>query len=191
MDFRRFLLKRTKPVSWIILSYDVPDEPSRIRVRLWRQLKGMGALYPPFSFYIVPDSPDVQSRLGELVSTVKSYGPLTLFKAKALSRKYLETTYSLFEEDFEKEYRELHEECEEFLDEIKNNITTGNITPTEVSELEELLHGLERWYSKIRRKDFISTSGPLVAEKLLNRCHRSLLSFSERAQPKRVGKVSR
>jgi hypothetical protein len=179
-------LRRTRPLSWIILSYDVPDEPSRIRVRLWRQLKSMGALYPPSSFCILPDAEDVRSRLDKLSSTIKPLGPITMFEARTLDNRSLGIVYSLFKEEFDREYRELEEECEEFLEEIRKNVVTKNVTSTEVSELEELLEGLERWLEKIKKKDFVGSEERAKTEKLLARCRKSLLAFSVKALPERI-----
>jgi hypothetical protein len=95
-----------------------------------------------------------------------------------------DTLSELFKEDLEKEYRELIEECNEFLEEIRRNVAAGNITQTEVSELEEALDALERWFAKIRGKDFLRSSAQQRIDRLIVRCRRALLGFSEKAQLK-------
>jgi hypothetical protein len=179
-------VKNPKTSGWLLFGYDVPEEPSRIRVRIWRQLKGLGALYPQMSFCILPDSMAIRSRLRDLASTMKGYGPKIILEAKTTNRSYLDTLLMLFKEDVEKEYHELAEECDEFLEEIKKNLRTGNVTQTEVSELEEALEGLERWLTRIKRRDFIGSTAEGKIHRLLNRCRSALLSFSEKAQPKRM-----
>jgi len=120
---------------------------------------------------------------------MKDYGPKIILEAKATNKTYLDTLLTLFKEDVEKEYRELAEECDEFLEEIRKNLRTGNVTQTEVSELEEALEGLERWFTKIKSKDFVGSKAEGKIHKLLNRCRSTLLSFSEKAQPKRVSEM--
>jgi hypothetical protein len=180
-------VSKTKSSGWLLIGYDVPEEPSRIRVRIWRQLKRMGALYPQMSFCILPDSPENRSRLEALVPSLKGHGTTIVLQAKAQARPYLRTLMMLFKEDIEKEYRELVEECDEYLDEIKRNLSTGNVTQTEVSELEESLEGLERWFTKIRARDFLGSAFEAEVRRLLGRCRSALLIFSEKAQPKRIG----
>lgn len=182
-------MRKPKASGWLLFGYDVPEEPSRIRVRLWRQLKGLGALYPQMSFCILADSPRTRSRLDALASSLKTYGPRLILQAKATNRAHLQTLLALFKEDAEKEYRELAEECDEFLDEIRKNLNSGNVTQTEVSELEAAIDGLERWFSRIKARDIAGSGGDLRVRRLLTRCHDTLLSFSDKAQPKRIGEA--
>ncbi len=117
-----------------------------------------------------------------------TYVPRLVLEAKATKAPHLQTLIDLFRKEAEGEYRELAEECDEFLEEVKKNLRTGNVTQTEVFELEEALEGLERWFTKIKGRDFFgakSQSRRTLA--LLRRCHNALLDFSEHAQPKRLG----
>jgi len=171
------------PRGWLLFGYDVPEKPSRVKVRVWRQLKALGALYPQMSFCLLPDSTAVRSRLMEIESNMVSYGPRLLLEAKPTKAPHLRTLIGLFREEAEGEYKELAEECDEFLEEVKKNLRTGNVTQTEVSELEEALEGLERWFTKIKGRDFF---GEKLQSKrtgaVLKSCHNALLDFSERAR---------
>jgi DNA gyrase/topoisomerase IV subunit A len=168
----------------------VPEEPSRIRVRTWRQLKSLGALYPQMSFCVLPDSPAIRRKIEQLAASLKDYGPKIMLEARATQSTYLRTLVTLFKEEIDKEYRELTEECEEFLEEIKKNLDTGNITQTEVSELEEALDGLQRWFTKIKSRDFTGSAVENQTRLLLKRCENALLNFSERAEPRRIAETS-
>lgn len=171
--------------SWLLFGYDVPEEPSRIRVRIWRQLKSLGALYPQMSFCILQDSPLTRSRLESLASSLKDYGPTLILQAKTTETPYHRSLWELFREDIDKEYRELAEECDEYLEEIRRNLKTGNVTQNEVSELEEALEGLQRWFAKVKGRDFVGATSEARARNLLKRCDNALLSFSAKAQPPR------
>jgi hypothetical protein len=179
-------VKNHKTSGWLLFGYDVPEKPSRIRVRIWRQLKSLGALYPQMSFCILPDSTAVRSRLKDLASNLKGYGPGIVLEARTTNKAYLETLLALFKEDVDKEYHELAEECCEFLDEIKKNLKTSNVTQTEVTELEEALEGLERWSARIKSRDFTGSTAERKIHSLLSRCRSALLGFSEKAQPRRM-----
>lgn len=183
-------MAKSKTSRWLLFGYDVPEEPSRIRVRTWRQLKSLGALYPQMSFCVLPDSSEVRRRVEHLASDLRGLGPKIILEAKPTNRAYLRTLLALFREDIDREYHELAEECEEFLDEIKKNLNTGNVTQTEVSELEEALDGLERWSMKIIVKDFTGSALEGRTRVLLKRCRNALLSFSERAEPRGVAASS-
>jgi hypothetical protein len=180
-------LGKGTPPKWLVFGYDVPDEPSRIRVRLWRQLKGLGAIYPEMSFCVLPDSKRIRSHLEGLTLGLQEFGPCVVLEAKGMDKRDNDTLSELFKEDLEKEYRELIEECNEFLEEIRRNVATGNVTQTEVSELEEALDALERWFAKIRGKDFLGSSAQQRIDRLIVRCRRALLGFSEKAQLNTLG----
>jgi len=120
---------------------------------------------------------------------MKDYDRKIVLEAKATNKTYLDTLLAMFKEDVEKEYRELAEECDEFLEEIRKNLRTGNVTQTEVSELEEALEGLERWLIRIKSRDFVGSTAEEKIHRLTNRCRNALLSFSEKAQPKRMSEV--
>ena len=177
---------KAKSPGWLLFGYDVPEEPSRIRVRIWRQLKSFGALYPQMSFCILRDSPENRSRLEALAPSLKGHGKALILQARAQKRPHSHTLLALFKEDIEKEYRDIVEECDEYLDEIKENLRTGNVTQTEVSELEESLEGLERWFIKVEARDFVGSAFEVQVRRLLGRCRGALLNFSEKAQPKRI-----
>jgi len=179
-------LGRIRPSNWLIFGYDVPDEPSRVKVRLWRQLKSLGALYPQMSFCILPDSRQTRADLERLAAATKQYGPNVILQAKAAGKQNFSSLLSLFRDELRSEYLELAEECNEFLDEIKSNIASGNITPEEVSELEAALDGLKRWHEKIQRKDFVGTDDGSGIDRLFNKCSKALLRFSARAERHKV-----
>jgi hypothetical protein len=45
----------------------------------------------------------------------------------------------------DKQYDEILEECQEFIDEIKLNLNEKKTVQEEVEEMEEVLDGLRRW----------------------------------------------
>lgn len=177
-------MTKANPLAWLLFVYDVPDKPSRIKVRIWRQLKALGAVYPQMSFCILPDSGAVRSHLKGLTSILQLYGAPLVLRAKPVEASHSQGLLKLFKQDVEKEYQELLEECDEFLDEIRKNLATGNVTQTEVSELEAALEGLERWFTRIKARDIAKPRTRLKVRRLLAHCHDALLNFSEKAQPK-------
>src|SRR6476469_5279600 len=45
-----------RPSSWVVILYDVPSEPSKLKVRVWREFKKLGAIYPQMSLCILPNN---------------------------------------------------------------------------------------------------------------------------------------
>ncbi|MEM1909918.1 MAG: hypothetical protein QXT79_11135, partial [Thermofilaceae archaeon] len=78
----------------------------------------------------------------------------------------------------EREYREILEECDEFLNEIRENIEKGNVTQEEAEELEEILEALEKWYQQVRSTDWIGVQAGSEVEKKLKECEKALEEFT-------------
>ena len=45
-----------RPSSWVVILYDVPYEPSKLKVRVWREFKKLGAIYPQMSLCILSNN---------------------------------------------------------------------------------------------------------------------------------------
>ena len=175
------------PDSWLIIAYDVPNEPSKLRLRVWRELKKAGALYPPFSFCILPNTAKSMEHASDLKGKIREYGRAVVFEAKAVSEEDHNTITGLFQAEREKQYEEILEECQEFIQEIENNIASQKLTDEEVEEMEESLEGLERWFERIKTIDWISSSPSREkVQKALEKCKDALANFAERAQTKRL-----
>jgi len=54
------------PIEWLILIYKVPTEPSRLRVSVWRRLKGLGAIYLQSSAAALPAGASAERALRKL-----------------------------------------------------------------------------------------------------------------------------
>jgi chromosome segregation ATPase len=174
--------------KWIIVAYDLPSEPSKLRVRAWRAFKKLGALYPSVSLCILPDNPQTRNGVDELRSDFGKYGTILALNAGALSRNDRELLLQMFLEDRRKQYEEILEECQEFLDEIKENIGNKKVTYEETDELEQALEGLEKWYRDVREKGHGRERDAAKVESILETCRTELADFAERAQPKAINK---
>ncbi|NHV96540.1 MAG: hypothetical protein HA494_01945 [Thaumarchaeota archaeon] len=175
------------PDSWLIIAYDVPNEPSKLRLRVWREMKKAGALYPSFSFCVLPKTAKSMEHALNVKNKIKEYGKAVILEAKAISEEDHNTIITLFQTEREKQYEEILEECQEFIQEIENNIASQKLTDEEVEEMEESLEGLERWFERIRTIDwFTGSPSREKVEKALGECRDALANFAERAQTKRL-----
>ena len=85
------------PDSWLIIAYDVPHEPSKLRLRVWRELKKAGALYPPFSFCVLPKTAKSMKHASNVKNKIKEYGKAVILEAKAISEEDHNTIITLFQ----------------------------------------------------------------------------------------------
>jgi len=173
-----------KPKGWVIFAYDVPNEPSKLRLGVWRELKKSGALYPPLSFCILPNTPRLMEQVSKLKEKISRYGNAVILEVKAVGEKDHGMIVRFFEEERKRRYAEILEECHEFLQEIENNIAKKKLTAEEVEEMEESLSGLERWFVRIRAMDWNHSVGSKKVEQALEKCKKAFTNFAERVQPR-------
>lgn len=111
-----------KPVSWLVVLYDVPAEPSKLRVRLWREFKEMGALYPQMSICIAPDNKKNRENLERMEKMIIENGTLVNIHGRAITEYDQNHILSIFRVERDKQYDEILEECREYIDEIDLDI---------------------------------------------------------------------
>ena len=172
------------PTKFIMILYSVPNKPSRLKVKVWRKIKSIGGIYPKLSICIIPDKPEIRDKVLPIVKEIRENGMASILEINPLSSKDANTILNVFSSEKEREYKEILEECQEFLDEIKKNIKTGNITQEEGEELEEMLEGLRKWYKHVSQNDLRFSEAREEVEKMFKRCEEELEKFVEKALEK-------
>jgi predicted nuclease with TOPRIM domain len=175
-----------KPSSWLLILYDVPSEPSRVKVRLWRDLKRMGALYPQLSVCLIPDNNDNRKKLQTIEKMAIKSGKFMNFQCRGISENDQQSILHMFRTERDKQYDEILEECQEFIDEIKLNVDKKKTVQEEVEEMEEALDGLRRWLDRIKTIDWVEKPAASIrVEKLLDRCQDLMDKFTELSHPEK------
>ncbi|MCL4354997.1 MAG: hypothetical protein JRM79_04480 [Nitrososphaerota archaeon] len=181
-------MSRQPADKWIVVAYDLPNEPSKLRVRAWRNLKKLGALYPPVSLCILPNTPQARKEIGQFMSEFRKHGTVLAMNAGALDARDSDVLSRMFQDDRRKQFEEIYEECQEFLDEISENLASKKITYEETDELEQILESLEKWYKSVREKGYGRGEDSSKVEEILSRCMKALAGFAEKAQPRRLNR---
>ncbi|MFY9799228.1 MAG: Chromate resistance protein ChrB [Candidatus Nitrosopolaris sp.] len=175
-----------KPASWLVVLYDVPTEPSKFKVRLWRDFKRMGAIYPQMSICIIPDEKENRKNLERMENIIKKDGRLMKIHGISITENDQNRILHIFRVERDKQYDEILEECHEYIDEINLNIKNKKTTQEEVEEMEEALDGLRRWLVRVKSVDWVARPAAAVrVEKLLVECQDLLHNFTELSHPKK------
>jgi len=161
----------------LLVMYDVPEKPSRLKVSAWRKLKRLGGLYPKLSLCVLPDTPEVRSALSEVLGDLREVGVAIAMGAEPISESDSSIALSILKAAKEREYREIAEECREFLEEVEANIKGGNVTQEEAEELSEAFDSLKEWYERVRRTDWVGAEAGKEVEDLLRKCEKTLEEF--------------
>jgi hypothetical protein len=175
-----------KPSSWIVVLYEVPSEPSKLKVRVWREFKKLGALYPQISLCILPNNAENSKKIDDISKIIVTEGRIVKISASELDNTEHDKILDMYRKERDKQYEEIVEECEEFIDEIDLNIRNDKLTQEEVEEMEEVLDGLYRWFNKVLSLDWIEKSPRILQlQEYLIKCQDSMDHFAELSFPKK------
>lgn len=141
--------------EWLLLTYKMPPEPARLRVSVWRKLKGMGAVYLQSGVCLLPKSDDHLRRLKVLENEIsEAEGEALLLTTVGLDQKQEEKIVARFNADRDEEYKELISKCVAFEGEVAEETSVKHFTYAELGENEEEYKKLKNWFGKIQKLDF-------------------------------------
>lgn len=168
-------------MSWLIVTYRLPADPSRHRVAVWRELRKAGALPLQQATWVVPDRSDFAQVVAAVVSLVHAAGgEVFVFRAAPTDGDAEARLEQSFTAEREAEWEEFLAECGKFDREIDKEIRIGKFTAAELDEEEQNLERLRRWSRDLRRRDVFVAPSWEEAERRLKGCEERLEDFAER-----------
>jgi hypothetical protein len=167
--------------TWLLVAI-VTGADAALRVRVWRELRKLGAVYLHSSVCLLPDQADVAGTVETLSRRVRDSGG----KAQVLKTVLVDDTEEariIAEQsaDRDTEYREVVERTGEFLAEIDRETQRNRATYTEVEESEADLERFDRWLASIHSRDYFQAPGRRQAEAAIHRCRDALAAFEAAA----------
>jgi DNA-binding transcriptional regulator PaaX len=132
---------------WLILIYQLPSEPSRHRVAVWRKLKDLGALYLQDGAATLPEDAATREHLEWLQLRIREAGgEATLWEALPNTIAEGKSLVEEFRASREKAYRELIEAAGR----LRCEAALGSNNALLIEELGKL----EREFRAERRRDY-------------------------------------
>jgi hypothetical protein len=173
---------------WLLLIYRVPNDSSRARVAVWRDLKRLGGLYVQQAACVLPDHEDLRKALRRVRDRISEHGGSSIFLTL---RDIDDNARTQFVEGFRsqsaKEYAEIIEECEtKFVKEIEFERFRENYTFEEAEEIRQDLEKLKRWLDKVQARDWMGADGKDLASQKVAECE-ALLELFEADVYERTG----
>src|SRR5215203_2215631 len=130
---------------WLILIYQIPREPSRHRVAVWRKLRDLGALYLQDGVAALPEDAVTREQLEWLQLRVREAGgEATLWEARPGTLAEEAELMEAFRSSREKTYRDIIARAER----LRRKAQIGG------GALSERLGKLEREFRAERRRDY-------------------------------------
>lgn len=156
----------------------VPSEPSRHRVAVWRELRRFGAVPIGQGAWTAPDVPACRQgavKAKELAQT--GNGELLLLTTGPADGDAARLR-ELFNAARADEWAEFTADCGKFTDEIAKEIVKRKFTLAELEEEEQSLDRLRRWFRAIRAKDVFGSPAAAGADHALTQCSEALDGFA-------------
>ncbi len=132
----------------------------------------------PNGAWVLPASEEHNRLFAGLAETVRAQGGhATVLIARAVEGDAAMVEH--FHADRAREYAELRERCQSFLDEIEKERAAGKFTFAELEELEDDHEKLAAWMTKIRARDFFPNAEGTSAEGTLHDCAAARDAFAQ------------
>ena len=166
--------------EWVLIIVQIPSEPSRHRVAVWRQLRKTGAVPVSSGVWTLPVGPVFQAgldRAGELCR--KGGGVLAVLDVAPrdeASRALLRDTFEAARVD---EWAEFTADCGKFEAEIAKEISKQKFTFAELEEEEQSMERLRRWYRDLKKRDVLDLPAARDADRPLRVCTNALEGYAE------------
>jgi Protein ChrB, N-terminal len=175
--------QKWKPATWLVFIYRVPSEPARKRTFVWRRLTQLGALYVQQAACLLPDTEVHAAELEKLAARVREFeGEATLLHAASMNADWEKDIMRRFNADRSAQYAKLREEIDKFVAEIDLEEHRQRFTLGEVEELEARFDGLQRWFDKVKQRDFFKLNGALEIHTALQAAGDRLEAFAARVE---------
>ncbi len=167
-------------LSWRVITYRLPAEPSRHRVAVWRELRRLGAVALQQGTWAVPGGEPFAAGFTQVIEAIKAAGGQPVVLAVAEEEASAAQLEELFTAQREAEWAEFVSDCGKYEAELNGEVAKGKLTLAELDEEEQSLDRLRRWYRTIRARDLFGGPSAPLAERRLKECTEALEDFAER-----------
>jgi hypothetical protein len=165
--------------SWLLLTYKVPPEPSKLRVAIWRRVRGLGAVYLQNGICVLPTTTDHARQFRIVQSEIeRAGGEAVIFETAALDAKQEERVVARFKHDRDQDYEEFLDKCADYKKEVDKEVKADHYTFAELKENDEDLKKLKGWLERIKAIDFYGTPARATAERQLVECEAVLEAYA-------------
>lgn len=151
-------------MSWVAINYNLPINPSKNRVYVWRKLKELGAVPLNHGVAALPKSSAKVSELVLLCERVKALGgEAVMIEMTFVNLRDEQDMIKRFEAQGMQEYDELLAGCDSLLDKIKAK--TSQLDEVTSEEIKRLV----KKYGKVRERRHYDEESMLELEKRIDK----------------------
>jgi hypothetical protein len=165
---------------WVLVMVQLPKEPSRHRVAVWRELRKAGAVPVSAGTWGLPAGPAFQPALDRAAELCRNGGGrFAVIDASPRDAEATALIYDAYRAARVDEWAEFEADCGKFEDEIAREIAKKKFTFGELEEEEQSMERLHRWFRDLMKRDVLQLPEASSAEARLNGCQELLEGYAE------------
>jgi ChrB-like protein len=146
--------------DWLLCSYRLPREPSRLRLAIWRRLKRLGAVVLHDSLWVLPSDAKTREDVDWLAEEIEEKGgSALLWQAKSLPTGQDASLIEDFKADAESRYAAIADSARKL-----ERGAERRVSRVALERILVQLRGLERTLRLERRRDHFRAAGRREAE---------------------------
>ncbi|MBA2457644.1 MAG: chromate resistance protein [Gemmatimonadales bacterium] len=152
-----------RDLTWCMLSYRLPREPSRLRLAVWRRLKRVGAVVLHDAVWLLPADSATREAFEWLAQEIEQQGGTAFtWEAQSLDGPQDRAIVHRFRAEADLRYTAIAESAFEL------SRVAARVRPVSAAQLQQIrrrLVGLERALRLERRRDYFGALGRAHAER--------------------------
>jgi hypothetical protein len=174
--------RNRETVTWLVLIYTVPAEPSRARATVWREIKKAGAVYIRDGCCALPEQEGTLRTFRTIANTVEELGGrATLARSVELDDEKSQVILDEARQARSAEYADLERELNGFIVHVRQERAHREFRFSELELLDADLAKLRRWYGQIAGRDFTDSHKGFEIQRILDECESELRTALEDA----------
>lgn len=159
-----------KAPQWLLLTHQLPNEPSNLRVKVWRKLQALGAVAVKNSIYALPNRAASREDFEWLrKDIVQSGGEATVFSADSVLEKDDQEMVRSFQHARDEDYAQLRKNARAFSERARAALDGGHLKAQTLDRLERDWAELQAERDRIGKIDFFDTPGRRSADQEFKR----------------------
>ncbi len=178
--------------AWLLLVHHLPPRPTRLRVRVWRQLQKLGAVAVKNSVYALPWSDRTLEDFTWLQQEIAAGGgEAAVFRADAVAHATDEEIIAAFRRDRDALYARLTADLNRLARRIAGRQRDSLHAPADLDALEAEVDAMQAEFNHVEGVDFFKSPGRARAGAALESCRKLVRTARGRkpgARPRAGGK---
>lgn len=176
--------------EFLTFTYKIPSEPSKNRVYIWRMIKELGAVYLQQGVALLPYNQELYSILINLREQVQNLGgKSTLSRLNFLTEEDEEEIIDEFIKQIDEEYGDFIQNCQKQILELDHERLQGDFNFSEITEHEEEYKKFQRWFDKIKKKNYFESQKQQQAMEILEQSRKKLQEYSDEVYRRDENKI--